>query len=403
MRIYFDVSVTFRNGLNTGIQRVVRSLAAQDHQNELTLVIGDMSEGDVFRSIERSDFLAARDPTKKFWQKRTTFVLNILRKFRFLMPMVDIIPNAAIFKEIIKERLSPNYTLNKQIQRLNTLKISQKDYYVTFDAFWNTEKDVSRIIEAKRQGAKVLIFVHDILPITHPHLFERSNIKNFKEYFASGVEQADVLFFSSNHVLESFKKKFPISSARKELIPLGADYGGSKSLAKSRDKNSHILMVGTLEPRKNYLEILQWFKETNLSNALIIVGRRGWKSAEIRRMIRKVKRKKKNLVWVQNANDAELSTLIEDAAIGICASLEEGYGLPLREFLAKDLRVVASDIDAFREVGNSGVEYFAPGNRLSLENAVRVALSKSGQHFNVKLDSWLDTHTVLLSTIRLMK
>jgi hypothetical protein len=400
MKIYFDVSVTFRNGLNTGIQRVVRKLVSNDFNNEMTLIIGDARQPDVFRLITKDEFLTTRVTEVSNLQKSIFFAGKTLHKLRFLMPVVNHLPKATVIREVIKERISPNYRVDKEIQKRNVMKITKNDVYVTFDAFWNSENDLSRIVYAKQKGAKVIILVHDVLPITHPQFFEKSNIKNFNQNFTKGVEQADLIFFTSKHVLQSFKNCFPTLNLNSVLIPLGSDYDDSSFFSGARKSQSHMLMLGTLEPRKNYLEILKWYRKTDVANTLVIVGRRGWKSAKVRRMIRKVRRKGKDLLWIQDVSDKELSALIADAAIGICASFEEGYGLPLREFLSKHLHVVASDIAVFREINCSAVTYFTIGDWLSLENAIKTALSECDEEFTVHLDQWIDTYKVFLSSVK---
>jgi len=70
--------------------------------------------------------------------------------------------------------------------------------------------------------------------------------------------------------------------------------------------------------------------------------------------------------------------LIANANFGICASLAEGFGLPLREFLENGLPVVASDISIFRDINpkfRDSVVYFAPENLSDLSLALTKARS----------------------------
>ena len=400
MRIYFDVSVTFRNGLNTGIQRVVRSLASEDLQNELSLVIGDSKNPHIFRTIEHTDFLKPRDTTASTPKRILAKALVLLRKARLILPIINSFQLTIAIKEWIQLKISPEYRLDKLIEKQDALEIQTSDVYVTFDAFWNSQRDVLRIFSAKQQHAKIAIFVHDILPITHPDLFERMNIRNFNNYFSQGIELADLLIFSSLHVLHSFEENFPNNTAQKRMIPLGSNSVSSISPTSERNKTADILMVGTLEPRKNYLEILEWFENTSIQNRLIIVGRSGWKSLKVRRKIHKLRRDGKKILWIQNVNDYELARLMDEAAIGICASIEEGFGLPLREFLANGMHVVASDIEVFREVVSSGVEYYRIGNHNSLESAILGALERCNDPFTLRKYTWADTYSAFFSSLQ---
>jgi glycosyltransferase involved in cell wall biosynthesis len=61
-------------------------------------------------------------------------------------------------------------------------------------------------------------------------------------------------------------------------------------------------------------------------------------------------------------SDAQLAALYR-SCIAVCApSVAEGFGLPLVEAAAAGRAVVASDIDAFREVGASVALFVAPGD-----------------------------------------
>jgi glycosyltransferase involved in cell wall biosynthesis len=57
-----------------------------------------------------------------------------------------------------------------------------------------------------------------------------------------------------------------------------------------------------------------------------------------------------------------LAAVYRRAAVVLCPSEAEGFGLPLLESMACGTAVVASDLDALREVGGSAVQYAAVGD-----------------------------------------
>ncbi|HEY7775920.1 MAG TPA: glycosyltransferase, partial [Kineobactrum sp.] len=57
---------------------------------------------------------------------------------------------------------------------------------------------------------------------------------------------------------------------------------------------------------------------------------------------------------------ATLNACYQRADALVCASWAEGFGLPIVEGLRHGAPVVASDIDAFREVGGDACRYFSP-------------------------------------------
>ena len=156
-------------------------------------------------------------------------------------------------------------------------------------------------------------------------------------------------------------------------------------------------MVGTIEPRKNYSLVLKWFKNTSILNQLVIVGRPGWKSLRVRASIRALKFRRRNILWLRNASDLLLHEHLGKASIGICASLDEGYGLPLREFLEAGIPVAASDIPVFKEIRSKNIEYFNPNSQDELNEAICTLLENGFADEILKLPEWSTAHRMLIA------
>ncbi len=371
MSIYFDVTVTLRNSLNTGIQRVVKDFAKEIKENQMKVIAGDYKKTDELVILDNGDlevFLRKTSNYKPkslvnifFWfVQRARPVLRFIGSFKFGMYL----------KNQILVFFMPNYSLFRKMQTNSRARLAEKDTYITFDAFWNTEQDYERIVSAKSSKSQIVIFVHDLIPFNHPEWFDKSNIKNFAKYFVSGVELADVILFSSLTVQKNFSYHFPNNVAHKKVITLGSRQILLDKATEPSPSLGYIVMLGTLEPRKNYEEVLEWYAEFDMPQKLVIVGRDGWKSKPIKKRIRQLQKKGKNVVWHNGATDQELQEILRNACVGICASLEEGYGLPLREFIRMGIPVVASDIGAFREEKDPGVIFYSLGDLDSLHKAV---------------------------------
>jgi alpha-1,3-rhamnosyl/mannosyltransferase len=145
------------------------------------------------------------------------------------------------------------------------------------------------------------------------------------------------------------------------------------------------LHVGTLEPRKNIVALLQAWRlvRQRLAEppALVLCGRFGWKTREIQREVRLAAREG----WLQHlgyVTEGELASLYREASLVILPSLYEGFGLPAVEAMFADTPLVCSDIEVLREVAGDAALY-APADRPDLlaerviELATDPALAKS--------------------------
>ena len=146
----------------------------------------------------------------------------------------------------------------------------------------------------------------------------------------------------------------------------------------------YVLHVGTIEPRKN-LELLikvwrEWTAESPAAPALVLCGRRGWKSGDLHGMLARAGADG----WLHRlgyVDDASLAALYRHALAVVCPSLYEGFGLPLVEALAAGTPVVASDIPVFREVADEAavllpVDDVAAWKRTLIELATDPAMRK---------------------------
>ena len=163
------------------------------------------------------------------------------------------------------------------------------------------------------------------------------------------------------------------------------------------------LMVGTIEPRKGYLQTLDAFAQLwrqGVDVNLVIVGREGWVGLpDIRRrdIPETVARfhgdseLNRRLFWLEGISDEFLESVYASSACLIAASYGEGYGLPLVEAAKYRLPIIARDIPVFREVAGDYAYYFRAENSVDLAEAIRswLRLYESCEHPDSSGMSWL--------------
>ena len=121
-----------------------------------------------------------------------------------------------------------------------------------------------------------------------------------------------------------------------------------------------VLHVGTIEPRKNLATLLAaWPRlRARMPDAppLVLCGKLGWRPESMEDALARAAAEGW-LVWLGYAPDETLRTLYARAAVVVCPSLYEGFGLPLVEAMAAGAPLVCSDIPVFREVAADAALY----------------------------------------------
>ena len=131
--------------------------------------------------------------------------------------------------------------------------------------------------------------------------------------------------------------------------------------SKFQTSNSYILFVGTIEPRKNVVRLIEAYSKlpediTNQYN-LVIAGQRGLGFEDVFLEISNLKLEIKSRVKLLNyVPEEKLPILYKRASLFVYPSLYEGFGLPVLEAMASGVPVVTSNISSMPEVvGEAGL------------------------------------------------
>jgi glycosyltransferase involved in cell wall biosynthesis len=139
----------------------------------------------------------------------------------------------------------------------------------------------------------------------------------------------------------------------------------------------YLLMVGTIEPRKNHTRLIAAWEivraEIDSSIKLVIVGSMGWDVEPIMKEMR---------TWIDqgalfvlnNVPATDLRVLYRHAAATVCPSLAEGFDFSGVESMRSGGIAIASDIAVHREVYADAAEYFEPHSTVSLVAAIKRVL-----------------------------
>lgn len=356
-RIFYDVTATARTSLRTGIERVTRTLVAE-------LIKCDIKDAIVLPVyIERVN---------------GSFLLK--HAHGFSRDLFNEIPNC--FSDSIVDVSEGDILFSSDLNCGDVIDANSNAFY----------------LKLKQKGVKIAFMVNDILPVTHPEFFPPGSNENFDIWLRVITSISEKIIFISKSVLDSYEdwcdqNNINISGielgwshlgANIDTIALKSDNSSKKILSLAPFENDKIsfLMVGTLEPRKGHLQVLEAFEilwKKGIDINLIIVGKEGWLQLpnDMRRTIPDIVARLKehselnvHLFWFDHVDDTELDFIYSSSNSLIFASEGEGFGLPLIEAARKSLPLIIRDIPVFREIAGECAFYFDSSNPKILSETI---------------------------------
>ena len=231
-------------------------------------------------------------------------------------------------------------------------------------------------------GVHVSLVVPDVLPLQHPQWFPAGIAEAFEAWLRLLASHADRALCIShdcayNLQLELSARQLGHEGLRIVTVVLGSDLPPATllpSLPARVPGSIRLLMVGTLEPRKGYAQMLDAFDlllAHQTSVELLIVGHAGWLTDEVIGRINHHSQYGLRLHWLSDADDATLAAAYRDADLLVMASQGEGYGLPIGEAGRLGCALLLRDLPVFHEVAGESADYFSGDTGQALAAALQ--------------------------------
>ncbi len=143
-----------------------------------------------------------------------------------------------------------------------------------------------------------------------------------------------------------------------------------------RMPGEYIIYVGTLQPRKNLITLVDAFGNL-LTEArsvhLVIVGRKGWLYEPLFARVRQLHLEER-VHFPGYVPQPDLPALLTGAQAFVLPSLYEGFGLPVLEAMACGTPVICSNVSSLPEVAGDAAILINPHDTTGLVQALRRVL-----------------------------
>lgn len=271
-----------------------------------------------------------------------------------------------------------------------------------------------------QKGTQLIVRYHDAVPILMPHTVKDKAFHQASHFHALKDNVNNGAWFSciSNATRQDLLTIFPQAEKRSfvihnivssEYFPEESPPGRVVQIIRNRLAVSpevpgklpkafkdpapdysvqYLLMVATIEPRKNHQLLLQAWEQLKYSRhpnlKLVIVGNTGWDQGPILAAF-KPWAKRGDLFWLNNVPSQELRVLYRHAAATVCPGLAEGFDYAGVEAMKCACPVVSSDIPVHREIYGEASLYFNPYDADDAARAIEPLLLKNSTELNSNL------------------
>jgi glycosyltransferase involved in cell wall biosynthesis len=225
-----------------------------------------------------------------------------------------------------------------------------------------------------------LLVVHDLIPFQPGIAVNRRAAAIERVTISRALRRAAAIVCDSEATRRDLVRLSPATEAKSSVVHLaaGPEFSRRRTPSELEDTRRRfelvdpfVLSVGTLEPRKNLLAVLDAFAslEPRLQarHRLLIVGPRGW---EFEGILQRAERLGDRVLQVGHVSDEDLAALYELCEIFCYPSLYEGFGLPLLEAMIAGAPSITSNTSSLPEVGGDAVRYVDPRNTAEIADAL---------------------------------
>lgn len=232
------------------------------------------------------------------------------------------------------------------------------------------------------------VMIHDLFPLTHPQFFNDQTREYFERVLPDACTHAELLFANSESTKSEILRLFGGDPARIVVTPLGPgnviearpyDAIGEDDLARAGVCfRRYFFTLSTIEPRKNLPRLIQGLAKLRedpefADVGLVVGGGKGWLFEEVFAEVERLGLQE----WVAflgYVKTGDLPALFGRCEAYVCASVTEGFGMPVLEAMIAGAPIVTSNGGSLPEVGGDAAVYFDPEDPPDIARALAEGL-----------------------------
>jgi glycosyltransferase involved in cell wall biosynthesis len=217
----------------------------------------------------------------------------------------------------------------------------------------------------ENSNIKTVVTIHDLIYLRYPEYYPRIDRNIYDKKFRHACKVATKIHAISEQTKQDLMTYFLVPEERIRVIyqsinPVFFERADEEKKQEIRKKyqlpQKFILSVGTVEPRKNLLGLLEGMVITKTYVPLVVVGKLTDYQHKVQKFI-EADLNRLEVFFLSQIQDDELSVLYQMAEVMVYPSFFEGFGLPVAEAQASGCPVITSNTSSLTEVGGDAAMY----------------------------------------------
>lgn len=230
------------------------------------------------------------------------------------------------------------------------------------------------------RGIPTILTVHDLIFKLFPEHHKRLNHIFLNNAMPLFVKRADAIIAISEATKRDLMNYYDVPDEKITVIYEAAAPNFQPPTpeqiqqvkVKFQLPSQFLLVVGTIEPRKNYSRLVQAFMQLRSTHAdlkLVVVGSKGWLYDDFFQTIESLNATE-HVIFPGYVPDEDLSAVYAAATVMVMPSVYEGFGLPILEAMACGTPVASSNAASLPELGGDVPLYFDPNDTDAMIEAI---------------------------------
>lgn len=278
--------------------------------------------------------------------------------------------------------------------------ISPKGLDSKFSSLWRSMRMGKEILEANLDiyhglsnelplnltsgKVKKIVTIHDLIFLKYPELYKYHDRLIYNQKFGRACKQADKIIAISQQTKSDIINHYEINESKIDVIyqgcnPIFYEKSDQISLNKTKEKfnlpDDFILTVGTIEKRKNVLNVVKALYYFKIKVPYVIVGKPTSYLAEIETFAKKYGILNQIIV-LKNVETVDLPSIYQLSRAFIYPSVYEGFGIPILEAQNSGIPIVTSEYGSTVEASGGAAVLVNPLDSKSIGIAIKAVLSE---------------------------